>query len=981
MKMKHLLLLSILFVANPFFAQTKEDIKKITANYNMPLLKEKEIYYRKKAQEEKEKATATALAKGWPILTTKEDGSITELMKLSPEGVPIYYTTKNVNAAKSTRANFLNTGGALGLNLNGQGMTVREWDGGNVRTTHNAFGGRVTVVDDPTNTTTVLHSTHVAGTLVAGPSPATVKGMAYQATARTFNWTNDDSEAISEAQLGMLVSNHSYGVPITSSGTTLPSWLIGSYSSDARVWDDVAYNAPYFLAVMSAGNDGQTQDNPDPLAFGFDKLVGNKTAKNNLIVASCADVAVATDGSTNLANITISSFSSQGPTDDLRIKPDITGNGENLISTSNASNTATAALSGTSMASPNVAGTLILIQQHYKNLTNSFMRAATLKGLACHTADDAGNVGPDAVFGWGLLNAKKAAETLTNNGLTSWVSEENLDNNQTFTMTVNSNGATPLMASITWTDVPGQSNNGNLPANDTTPALVNDLDIRITKNATTYFPWKLTNDPNSDAIRIGDNNVDNVEQVKIDAPLAGLYTITVTHKGTLVTGRQKYSLIITGINSAFAINSTSDNLTVCANQNAAYTFNYKQTGAGTTTFSALGIPTGATATFSPAAMSANGVVTMTISGLTNVDPNEYFVGIKGTSATDSETRYKTLRIYNATFQPVALQTPTDGQSGLSTAAVLKWNNQTNAQSYTIQISVSPTFSSFIANEVVTNTTYNLSGLTQATRYYWRVIPANNCGNGLVVTASVYSFVTGTLTCGQTFTATDFTNATIATVANSVATVPLTITGGYTIGNIKVNINITHTWIGDITVSLIGPASIGSPVVTLLDIPCGDNKDINCTMDDNGGVPACSGIPAITGLIAPVNSLSSLNTLPADGDWILKVLDHNDQDGGVINSFSINLCRVENALSVATNPIMNSSVYPNPTKGIVNVAIPALTDTATIRLFDIQGRQILSKNTNQVNTSFGIENLQDGIYLVIIENNQASVTKKIILRRN
>jgi hypothetical protein len=53
----------------------------------------------------------------------------------------------------------------------------------------------------------------------------------------------------------------------------------------------------------------------------------------------------------------------------------------------------------------------------------------------------------------------------------------------------------------------------------------------------------------------------------------------------------------------------------------------------------------------------------------------------------------------------------------------------------------------------------------------------------------------------------------------------------------------------------------------------------------------------------------------------------------------------------------------------------------ITLFDLQGRQILTKETNQVNTSFGIENLQDGIYLVNIENEQASVTKKIILRRN
>ena len=817
--------------------------------------------------------------------------------------------------------------------------------------------------------------------MVASATPATVKGMAYQANARTFNWDSDDSEAISEAQLGMLISNHSYGVPITTNGTTLPSWFIGSYSSDAYIWDELAYNAPYYLPVISAGNDGQNNNNPEPISFGYDKLVGNKTAKNNLIVASCADVAAATNGSVVLANIAISSFSSQGPTDDYRVKPDITGNGEALTSTSDSSNTGTTVMSGTSMASPNVTGTLVLIQQHYKNLTNSFMRAATLKGLACHTADDAGEVGPDPNFGWGLLNAKKAVETISANGLTSWISEENLNTGRSFTMNVNSNGTAPLVASITWTDLPGPVNIGNLPANDTTPALVNDLDIRITKNTTTYFPWRLNPDPSLPAVRTGDNSVDNVEQVKIDAPTAGQYTITVSSKGTLVTGSQKYSLIITGINSSFAINSTSDNLSVCASQNAVYTFNYTQTGSGTTTFSALDIPTGASASFSPASLTASGIVTMTISGLSNVNPNEYFVGIRGTSATETETRYKSLRIYNGIFQPVALQSPTNGQSGLSTAADLTWNSQANAQSYAVQVSLSPNFSSFIINDVVANNEYNLSGLSQATRYYWRVIPSNNCGDGLAANATVYSFATGTLTCDQTFTATDFSNNVIDVVPNSEATVPLTITGGYTIGDINVNMDITHTWIGDITVTLIGPAAIGSPVITLLDLPCGDNKNISCTMDDDGGVAACSGIPAVSGGIASVDPLSSLNTLPADGEWILRVFDHNDQDGGTINSFSINLCRVEAALSVGTNPILGSSVYPNPTKGIVNVAIPALTDKATINLYDLQGRQILSKETNQVYTSFGIENLQDGIYLVNIENELGSITKKIILRRN
>lgn len=979
MKKNYLLFLFVIFISYSITGQNQEDIKKITAHYDLAKLKEKEALYTKRAHLEKQKAIATALAKGWPILIEKPDGSMSELMSLSPEGLPIYYATDNVNAARTTRANHLHTGGSLGLNLNGQGMTVRVWDGGNVRANHTAFGGRVTVVDN-TNTATALHGTHVTGTMVASANPVTVKGMAHQANARTFDWSNDLAEAISETQLGMLISNHSYGTPITSSGDALPAWYIGSYTYSAYLWDDAAYEAPYYLAVMSAGNDGGNNDNSEPIAFGYDKLVGNKAAKNNLVVANCLDATVAADGTLSGA-VQINPSSSQGPTDDLRVKPDITGNGTNLTSTSNATTTATAAMSGTSMASPNVAGTLILLQQHYKNLTNEFMRAATLKGLACHTADDGGLVGPDAVFGWGLLNAKKAAETITNNGLTSWVSEENLNNSQTYSINVNSNGSTPLIASITWTDVPGPINTGGLSPNDPTAALVNDLDIRITRNTTTSFPWTLTADPNDAALRTGDNNVDNVEQVKIDSPTAGQYTVTVTHKGTLVTGSQKYSLIITGITSAFALTSNSSDLTICSSQNAVYTFNYTQTGSGTTTFSAEGLPSGASASFAPASLSANGQVTMTISGLSNANPGEYFVGIKGTSATETETRYKSLHVFNGTFQPVALQSPTNGQNGLSTTALLSWASQPNALTYNVQVSEFPNFSSLMYNEQVTGTEFNVSDLGQATRYYWRVIPQNNCGTAVVSNATVYNFATGNLVCDLSFTAEDYSNASIADVPNSEAFVPLTISGGYTIGDINVNIDITHTWVQDMTITLEGPASIGSPIITLLQEACGDNQNISCTMDDDGSEPACSGVPAISGNIVPVSPLSVLNALPADGEWILRVVDPYNEDGGSINNFSIDLCRVEAALGVVTNPVLNSNVYPNPTKGIVNVAIPSLIDTATITLFDLQGRAILTKETNQVYTSFGIENLQDGVYLVNIANDQGAITKKIVLKRN
>jgi len=981
MNKNYLPLFLSIFVYCSVFGQSPEDVKKITADYDVAKLKEKEAYYRKRSNTEKQKAIAVAKQRNWPIYIETPEGGIKELMRLTPEGLPIYYVTDNVNAARSTRTNHLNTGGSLGLTLDGQGMTVRVWDGGNVRTNHNAFGNRVLALN-ATDANTVLHATHVTGTMVASANPASVKGMASQANARTFDWDEDDAEAVAETLQGMLISNHSYGTPISGSGDPLPAWYIGSYTYGAYLWDDIAYDAPYYLAVMSAGNDGGNNDNEEPMVFGYDKLVGNKTAKNNLVVANALDATVAADG-TLTADVVINPSSSQGPTDDLRVKPDITGNGTNVTSTSNSGTNATAALSGTSMASPNVAGTLILLQQHYHNLYNSYMRASTLKGLACHTADDEGEIGPDPVFGWGLLNAKKAAETLTNNGLSSWVSEENLASGQEYSITVNSNGTTPLIASITWTDVAGQPYSGGLPANTTTPALVNDLDIRVTKNATIYFPWKLNPaDPTGPAIRTGDNSVDNVEQVKIDAPTAGQYTITVKHKGTLVNGGQKFSLVITGLTSSFAINSTSDNLTVCSNQNATYTFNYTQSGAGTTTFSAVGLPSGASANFSPASLSANGAVTMTISGLNGIAPGEYFVGIKGTSATETETRYKTLRVFNGTsFQPVALQSPTNGQNGLSTTAFLQWNTQPNALTYNVQVSQFPDFSSLFLTDDVTNNEYSVSGLSQATRYYWRVIPQNNCGTAATSGATVYNFDTGNLVCNINFAAEDYSDAAIADVPNSTASVPLTITGGYTIGDLNVNIDITHTYVQDMTILLEGPASIGSPIITLLEEACGGDQNIGCTMDDAGDVPTCSGSPAISGSIAPVDPLSVLNTLPANGVWTLRVIDPYNQDGGSINNFSIDICSVEAALSVVTNPVLNSSVYPNPTKGMVNIDIPALNDKAMITLYDLQGRAILAKETNQVHTSFGIENLQDGVYLVNIASEQASVTKKIVLRRN
>ena len=175
------------------------------------------------------------------------------------------------------------------------------------------------------------------------------------------------------------------------------------------------FNAPNYLMVVAAGNDGgDNYSNGIPLDgnSNFDKLSSHATSKNNMVVANASEIGI--DASGDFISVGINSSSSQGPTDDYRIKPDITGKGTNLYSTVESSNSAYSSLTGTSMASPNVSGTLLLLQQHFNELNETFMKAATLKGLALHTADDAGAIGPDAVYGWGLLNAKRAAAVISN---------------------------------------------------------------------------------------------------------------------------------------------------------------------------------------------------------------------------------------------------------------------------------------------------------------------------------------------------------------------------------------------------------------------------------------------------------------------------------------------------------------------------------------------------------------------------------------
>lgn len=555
---KNIIVLAIILFPLITSSQNKEQAQKITALYDKVELQNLSQRFSENFSNEKNQAIKFANSQNLPVSYTTADGVYVELQKILPNGSLLYYETHNKDAAISTRVNHINVGGLTGYNLDGQNMVGYVWDGGHPRISHQEYNGvggnnRISVLDATSEGGVSLlnHAGHVTGTMAASGVQTNAKGMAPQSKVEAYKWNDDLSEVASAATNGMLISNHSYGYK----ASDIPDQWFGAYQTDARNWDNVFFNAPYYLMVNSAGNDGtDNTSNAAPLTYGYDKLRGFGTSKNNLVVAAANDANVDNNG--NLISVSIAALSNQGPTDDLRIKPDITGNGVNLYSTFATANNKYGTLSGTSMASPNVAGSLLLLQQHHYNLNGSFMRAATLKGLALHTADDAGPQGPDAVFGWGLLNAKKAAEIISQNNTTSLIQELTISQGQTITLTVNADGINKLMASISWTDRPGMVNNG---LNSPIASLVNDLDIRITKENNTFYPWRLTSATTNS--QDGDNNKDPYERIEINNA-TGSYNITITHKGSLQGNSQAFSLIVSGVQIVCEIASVPQNITV-----------------------------------------------------------------------------------------------------------------------------------------------------------------------------------------------------------------------------------------------------------------------------------------------------------------------------------------------------------------------------------------------------------------------------------
>jgi len=493
----------------------------------------------------------------------------------------MYYTTHNKEGSEVINSDKVYPGGIAGLKLTGAGQTLGIWDNGKVKATHQEFNqtgeSRVTQKDEASNIEE--HATHVAGTMIAGGVETEARGMSWEAYLDAYDWHDDESEMAAAAAEGLKTSQHSYGYiagwaygsysnnlawhwfgDITVSETEDYNW--GFYGDITESWDQIAYDAPHYLISKSAGND-RTNTGPDP-------GTGHYVVENNTWVYSTTtrDLNGGEDGYKTISHVgnaknllsvgavwedeNMAWFSSWGPTDDGRVKPDIVAKGVSVYSTEIDNDSDYGSKNGTSMSGPMISGSVGLLLEHQENLhPGEDLLSATVKALILHSAKTAisGAPGPDYRYGWGLMDTEAAANIMTRNA--EWggglkVREKTLADGENISLTVRASGEEDLKATIVWTDPPGTPPPPSLNPPDL--MLVNDLDMRLSNTNTTYTPYILNPDNPELAATTGDNFRDNVEQIVITSPGTGeLFTASINHKDNLTNNTQDFALIITGI--------------------------------------------------------------------------------------------------------------------------------------------------------------------------------------------------------------------------------------------------------------------------------------------------------------------------------------------------------------------------------------------------------------------------------------------------
>jgi subtilisin-like proprotein convertase family protein len=425
----------------------------------------------------------------------------------------------------------------------------------------------------------------------------------------------------------------------------------------------------------------------------------------------------------------------------------------------------------------------------------------------------------------------------------------------------------------------------------------------------------------------------------------------------------------------FAGTQQEQTKTICLSPTSSVSFNlsYEVLNgfSGNTTFTATGNPVGSNITFSPALIASNGTVIVTIDNLISQVPGLYTIIVNATSGGITKTAQCYIQLG---VSDTSLISPKDLAINQNTTLNFSWLPSENATSYEIQIATDSNFTNVIKVDNATSSSYSISELAPDTDYFWRVMPKNAICNGLF--SNKYTFKTGIPACSKISS----TNIPIAISVTGASTITssINIASGNILSDLNITMDLSHTWINDLTATLLSPSGTE---IQLYTNPCNDNiPNITATFDDSGIDLLCGSDPGISGTVKPVQKLSGFNGENSTGRWTLKITDCCNGDGGSLNSWSLNICTLD---KVATNNSNNYLLFPNPNKGSFTIKADSLSkNRIDIKIYDLSGRLVFEKsysNTEILNQNIDLNTAQAGFYLMTIDDGENKIGKNILIK--
>lgn len=460
--------------------------------------------------------------------------------------------------------------------INGKGQILGEMDSG-VDVNHCFFDGTVNgqqkivgynPYGDNQDGCTDGHGTHVAGTAVGGDdnvgTQGDYKGMAYMArlyvqdvqTTSSWNCNVGALDAIPSPLYDGFLDAYNAGARVHTN-----SWGGGnnSYTDDPHDADLFMWDYPDFLILFAAGNSSSAgQSNASNMG-------DQATAKNIITVGALA----------RAPNQEVKAYySSEGPPPDNRWKPDLMAcGGDDRFNgyTYSADNGTTCGIQGspfegTSMATPVVAGSALLVRQYLidsfgiQNPSAALIKAILIAGAEPVTGQGEPDPGPDYNWpsydvGWGRVNLSNSLYFNDPDEDRALIAIEGpgLYTNQVVTdsFTIDTTGPTrdltPLRIVLVWTDYPAAVNSNG--------GIVNDLDDSLYfKNSGTVY-WGNNIDRVAKESQPGGNpdNINNVEVIHFSQSTVGnliaagdtQFTVSIIARN-VPQGPQPYALVISG---------------------------------------------------------------------------------------------------------------------------------------------------------------------------------------------------------------------------------------------------------------------------------------------------------------------------------------------------------------------------------------------------------------------------------------------------